>query len=574
MCFNAAVSGPIVADGARRRRRPPIVLIALGLVVLAAVVAAVALGAVRSVNQDTPSAAAPAPRFVEEAAAAGLDHVYDGEFSYFVGGGVAAFDCDGDGKPELYLAGGIRPAALFKNESPIGGALRFERLSDPTTDLDAVTGAYPLDIDGDGITDLAVLRHGENVLLRGLGDCRFERANETWGFDGGTEWTTAFAATWEAGSTWPTVAIGNYHDEDFTNPDELCQPNQLVRPAVGGSGFGPPTTLASSWCALSMLFSDWDHVGQRDLRVSNDHHYYSDLSDGEEQLWKMTPGEPPRLYTRDEGWQLLRIWGMGIASQDIDGDGRPEVFLTNQADNMLQTLVAGAQGPDYTDISRKSGTTATHPYAGGDTRNSTAWHAEFQDVNNDGLMDLFVTKGNVEAMEEFAAKDPPDLLIGQPDRTFVEGAQDAGIVDFARGRGAAVVDFNLDGLLDIVEVARRENVRLWRGVGAGTAHAPAPMGHWAALRLQQPGPNRDAIGAWISVKIGERVIDRELTVGGGHEGGQLGWTHFGLGPSQTAEVQVQWPDGEVGPWQSLPADGFAVIERGADAVRPWTPGAD
>ena len=178
---------------------------------------------------------------------------------------------------------------------------------------------------------------------------------------------------------------------------------------------------------------------------------------------------------------------MGIASQDIDGDGRPEVFLTNQADNMLQTLVDGAQGPDYTDISRKMGTTATHPYAGGDTRNSTAWHAEFQDVNNDGFMDLFVTKGNVEAMEEFAAKDPPNLLIGQPDHTFVEGAQDAGIVDFARGRGAAVVDFNLDGLLDIVEVARRENVRLWRGVGAGTAEAPAPMGHWAAVRLQQPG---------------------------------------------------------------------------------------
>ncbi|MFI5293331.1 MAG: ASPIC/UnbV domain-containing protein, partial [Candidatus Limnocylindrales bacterium] len=190
------------------------------------------------------------------------------------------------------------------------------------------------------------------------------------------------------------------------------------------------------------------------------------------------------------------------------------------------------------------------------------------------FMDHFVTKGNVEAMEEFAAKDPPNLLIGQPDHTFVEGAEDAGIVDFARGRGAAVVDLNLDGLLDIVEVARRENVRLWRGVGAGTADAPAPMGHWAAVRLEQPGPDRDAIGAWISVKIGERVIDRELTVGGGHEGGQLGWTHFGLGGSKTAQVQVQWPDGEVGPWLSLPADGFAIIERGADAVRPWTPGAD
>ena len=107
------------------------------------------------------------------------------------------------------------------------------------------------------------------------------------------------------------------------------------------------------------------------------------------------------------------------------------------------------------------------PYAGGDSRNSTAWHAQFEDVNNDGFMDLFVTKGNVEAMPDFAADGPSNLLIGQPDGTFVEGGEAAGIVDFARGRGAAVVDFNLDGLLDIVEVKRRENVRLWRNVGAG-----------------------------------------------------------------------------------------------------------
>ena len=85
---------------------------------------------------------------------------------------------------------------------------------DPATDLTDVTGAYPLDFDGDGLIDLAVLRRGENVLLRGLGDCRFERANETWSFDGGDAWTTAFSATWEGASTLPTLAIGNYLDLD------------------------------------------------------------------------------------------------------------------------------------------------------------------------------------------------------------------------------------------------------------------------------------------------------------------------------------------------------------------------
>jgi hypothetical protein len=101
-----------------------------------------------------------------------------------------------------------------------------------------------------------------------------------------------------------------------------------------------------------------------------------------------------------------------------------------------------------------------------------------------------------------------------------------------------VADFNLDGLLDIVEVTRRENVRLWRGLGAGTADTPEPMGHWAAVRLEQAGPNRDAIGAWIRVKVGERIIDRELTIGGGHAGGQLGWSHLGLGPADRAEIQA------------------------------------
>jgi hypothetical protein len=571
MCFNAAVSTSHLRPG--RHRRSAWLVVGAIVVLLVGLSVVIAASVVPRVLTPTPAAALGAPRFVEEAEAAGLDHVYDGEFEYFVGGGVAAFDCDEDGRPDLYLAGGSGPAALYRNTSPVGGALRFETQADPDTDLEAVTGAYPLDIDSDGILDLAVLRYGENVLLRGTGDCRFERANEAWGFDGGKEWTTAFSATWEAGASWPTLAFGNYHDEAFTDPGDLCQDNAVVRPGVSVAGFGPSAPLSPSWCALSMLFSDWGRTGQRDLRVSNDQHYYASFSKGEEQLWRFSPGRPPALYTRDDGWQLQRIWGMGIASQDLDGDGKPEVFLTNQGDNRLQTLVDGAKGPDYRDIALATGVTAHRPYTGDDDRTSTAWHAEFQDVNNDGFMDLFVAKGNVEAMPDYAAKDPSNLLIGQPDETFVEGGEAAGIVDYARGRGAAVIDLNLDGLLDIVEVKRRENVRLWRSLGAGSADAgqTTSIGHWAAVKLEQPAPNPDAIGAWVSVRVGGRMIERELTVGGGHVSGQLGWTHVGLGPYQTAQVRVQWPDGEVGPWQALPADGFAVIERGVQAVRVWTP---
>ncbi|HEY8168412.1 MAG TPA: CRTAC1 family protein [Candidatus Limnocylindrales bacterium] len=562
-----------MTDAIRARRRW-LWLATAALVVVSCIAVVVAALVVPGLVRGLTAVASPPPSYVEEAAAAGVEHVYDGDFGYFVGGGVAAFDCDDDGRPDLYVAGGSKPAALFRNHSPVGGALRFEPVPDPVTDLEAVTGAYPIDIDSDGITDLAVLRYGENVLLRGRGNCRFERANEAWAFDGGDLWTTAFSATWERDATWPTLAFGNYHDEAFTDPAELCQANELVRPAPDGGGFGPAVPLTPSWCALSMLFSDWNRTGQRDLRVSNDRHYYSDLSDGEEQLWRMTPGEPPALYTTDDGWQPFRIWGMGIASQDLDGDGRPEIFLTSQGPNVLQTLADGATGPEFQNITLASRATADRPYAGGDPQRSTAWHAEFDDVNNDGFEDLFVTKGNVEAMPDFAARDPSNLLIGQPDGSFDEGGESAGIVDYARGRGGAVVDLNLDGLLDIVEVKRRENVRIRRNLGAGSAGLASPMGHWAAVRLQQPGPDPDAIGAWISVRTSDRTIDRELTVGGGHVSGQLGWTHVGLGQATSAEVRVEWPDGEVGPWLPLPVDGFSVVERGAngdDAVRPWEP---
>jgi hypothetical protein len=536
-------------------------LVALAIVVLA----------LNVFGADASAAALAPPRFVEEAVAAGIQHAYDGDFTFFVGGGVAAFDCDDDGRPDLYFAGGTNPAALYRNESPIGGELRFAPVPDQATDLTRVVGAYPLDIDGDGRIDLAVLRFGENVLLRGLGDCRFERGNETWGYDGGDAWTAAFSAKWEGSAALPTLAFGNYLDLSRGRQNATCADNVLVRPEEASATFAEPTPLTPGWCTLSILFSDWDRSGRGDQRMTTDRHYYLD---GEEQLWRVAEGEPPRLYTQDEGWQQMQIWGMGIASYDVTGDGLPEVFLTSQGDNKLQTLADGAAQPNYLDMAIEAGVTAHRPYTGGDVMPSTAWHAEFQDVNNDGLIDLFISKGNVEAMPDFAAKDPSNLLLGQSDGTFSESGEAAGIVSFARGRGAAVVDLNLDGMLDLVQVNRRENVSLWRNVGWGRDTEPAPMGDWIAVSLEQPGPNKDAIGSWIEVKVGERTIRRELTIGGGHAGGQLGWIHFGLGGADGAEIRVRWPDGETGPWLELGANRFATIERGATEPRIWVPSQD
>ncbi|MBT8211796.1 MAG: VCBS repeat-containing protein [Acidimicrobiia bacterium] len=497
----------------------------------------------------TPTEAGSAPRFVDETDS-GIDHVYDGEFTFFVGGGVAAFDCDADGMLDVAFAGGANAAASYRNTSIFGGSIRFERVANPDLELTDVTGVFPIDIDSDGTVDLVLTRFGENVVLRGLGGCRFERANEPWSIDGGDVWTVGFAATWEPGESLPTLAFGNYIRLD-ENGQQFggCEDNALLRP--DGDTYGDSVDLSPGWCTLSVMFSDWDRTGRTDLRATNDRHYYRD---GEEQMWQITTAAEPRLYTRDEGWQKMQIWGMGIATHDVTGDGVPEVFLTSQADNKLQSLVEAAPGPEYTDIAIRRGVTAHRPFTGTDVLPSTAWHPEFQDVNNDGFTDLFITKGNVEATPGYAVADPNNLLLGQPDGTFVEGAEDAGILDFAPSRGAVVADFNADGLLDLVYINRREPARVWRNVASDA-------GNWVGVELRQPGPNPDAIGAWLEIQVGDLTMVREVAIGGGHGGDSLSPVHIGLGPAKDAKVRVQWPNGEVGPWLNIDANQTVILDR-------------
>lgn len=486
------------------------------------------------------------PTFVEETATSGITTAYQGDWQYVVGGGAAVFDCDGDQRLDVFIAGGEGPAGLFRNQSEPGGALRFVAVDGMAER--AVTGAYPVDIDSDGLIDLAVMRVGENHLMRGLGDCRFENANAAWGFDGGDAWSTAFAATWEAGQDWPTLAVGNYvHRFEEAFPWGSCTENWLHRPA--GAGFAPPLPLTPSHCALSMLFSDWSGTGVRDLRVSNDRQYYKG---GQEQLWHMET--TPRLWTEAEGWQRLRIWGMGIAGRDLDADGFTEFYLTSMADNKLQVLTPpdGPLLPRYKDQAFKRGVTAHMPFTGDDPRPSTAWHAQFEDVTNDGRADLYVVKGNVSTMPDFAAKDPNNLFVQRADGTFQEAGDR--VLSFATGRGGAVADFNADGLLDVLAVNRWESAQVWRNVSEG-------LGGFLFVDPVQAGANRNAVGAWIEVRTDAGLQRREVTVGGGHMSGVLAPWHFGIGTASTAQVRVIWPDGQASDWQSVPANQSVQISR-------------
>lgn len=521
----------------------------------------------------TPLAAiaddAPAPRPVtpifqeEQAAESGVDTVYNGDWEFMVGGSVSTFDCDDDGFPDMLLPGGAGKSVFYHNESKKGGPIVLKAMTSGL-EVDKLLGSYAIDIDGDGIKDIILLRLGENIVMHGKGKCQFERANETWNFDGGKAWSAAMAATWERGNSWPTIAIGNYIDpEADMEPWGSCTDNWLHRPdaAMPSRKFANPLPLTPSYCALSMLFTDWNRSGTPSLRVSNDREYYKG---GREQMWHVDPGKVPALYTEEEGWKYLRIWGMGIASYDLDFDGYPEYFLTSMADNKLQaltTLPKDGKGPaSYKDIAFAKGATAHRPYTGGDWHPSTAWHTDFQDVNNDGLVDLFIAKGNVAEMADFAKLDPNDMLVQNAKGNFIEMGLEAGIASMNVSRGAALVDFNLDGRVDLVVTNRWKPAQVWRNM-------TPDAGHFIEIGLKADGGNRDGIGSWIEVKHDGHVLRREITIGGGHAGGSLGWHHFGVGKDTEVDFRVIWPNGEADDWQKVAADGFYWVSPKTAAAK-------
>lgn len=486
-------------------------------------------------------------RFIDESAALPVAQVYSGGWEHFVGGGVAVFDCNDDGLPEIYAAGGTEPARLFLNRTAgPGGPFAFAS-GEEIPALTGVTGAYPLDIDNDGLLDLAVLRVGPNRLLMGQGDCRFADGGAALGFDAGDRWSTAFSATWEPGQALPTLAIGNYVDRTNPNgPFEACDVNELHRPE--GAHYTDPLLLEPGYCALSMLFSDWTRGGRADLRISNDRQYY--VREGAEQMWRMGP--VPRLLTEADGWKRFSIWGMGIASRDITGDGRPDLVLTSMADQ-LTLLSEGEDG--YVMAPYSIGTFAQRPHVGSDGRPSTGWTAQFGDVNNDGLDDLFIAKGNVDQMPSNAINDPNNLLIRQPDGRFAERSVEAGVATMERARGAALADFDGDGLLDLVVLNRRAPMELYRNATEGA-------GRWLAVVPRQAGANGFAIGAWIELRWPDgRITAREVTSGGGHVSGRNLPEHFGLGDVGRVDIRVIWPGGQVGDWQPAEAGRTWQIRR-------------
>ena len=468
----------------------------LGLAAAAVVVVGAALRR-SAVSRWSSRAAAPArsvpPRFIDETATAGVEPARTTAARPLRRAAASPpSTATTTGGPTCTSPAGAIRRRSTATTARSGGALRFSRLADPATDLTAVTGAYPLDIDGDGKVDLVgAPRSAAWTCCAASAAAGSRTANAAWAFDGGTGWTTAFSATWEGSATLPTLAVRQLRQLDAPASRPTRAPTtRCYRPDAGGQRLrarrsrSRPATARCRCCSATGTGRAGATCGSR-----NDRHYYID---GEEQLWRVAPGEPPRLYTEADGWVPMQIWGMGIASYDMTGDGYPEVFLTSQGDNKLQTLdrrPEPADVPRHRPQARRRPRPSRSPAA--TSCPSTAWHPEFEDVNNDGFVDLFVTKGNVERAARLR-RARPEQPVPRPARRHVRrggrGRRDRRLR--RAGAGAALADFNLDGLLDLVVVNRRRPSRCGATSARATRPTPAPMGHWLGVRLQQPGPNR------------------------------------------------------------------------------------
>ena len=320
-------AAPVVRASARPRPASRLLVGALG----AAVVALASCGGSGSSGPSTP----PLRR---RHRGAGIDHRYDGDFEFFVGGGVAAFDCDDDGRDELFFAGGSEPGRAVPQRQPDRRRrCGSTQLPSPVTDLTAVTGAYPLDVDSDGRTDLVVLRVAGTCVLRGLGDCRFERPTRRSASTRRRAGRPPSARRGRASNRLPTLAFGDYlvPGRGPLRRQPAAAAGRRRRPATPRRSRSRPATARCRCCSAT-----GSHSGRRDLRMSNDRHYYRDGDAS--SCGGSSPASRRREYTEADGWRPLQIWGMGIASQDLTGDGLPEVFLTSQGDNKLQTLADGA----------------------------------------------------------------------------------------------------------------------------------------------------------------------------------------------------------------------------------------
>jgi len=501
-------------------------------------------------------------------------------------GGVAIFDYNGDGRPDIFFANGADLQTLKKSSDKYSDRLFRNDGNGVFTDVTAQAGLQGHgfdngvaagDYDNDGHPDLFVMGVHGNTLYHSNGDGTFTNVTKKAGLDKSVD--PEFGPLYGVAAAWVDVNndglldlfVVNYLQWTWSdkplctinNVAEYCHPRYykgLPDQLFLNQGDGTFKDVSKEWGirdhvgkGMGVGVADYDLDGRPDLFVTNDAGYsflFHNLGNKFEEIAFQSSIALP-----EEG---AFISGMGLDFRDFDNDGYPDVAyvaLNRQTFPLFRNTGKG----DFTEVTASSNMTSQ-------SLGMSGFGPALYDFDNDGWKDLFVSRGHVSATH------PPGADVRQPNTVFRNlGArgkwqpltEEAGFIQStaARHRGCALGDFDADGRIDIVVTSMDANAELWMN------RSPS-AGHWLDIALHGTKSNRDGIGARIKVvtKAGTQYNHQTSSVC--YASSSLGPVHFGLGSeSNVQKVEITWPSGFVQTLENIDADRILKVTEDAPPAK-------
>ncbi len=477
-------------------------------------------------------------------------------------GGAAFFDFDQDGLLDIFLVnGGETPRG--KSPTPVRNALyrnlgngKFEEIS-ARAGVDHIS-FYGIavavgDYDNDGYPDLLVTGYPERALFHNNRDGTFSEVAGKAGLTGSGRWSTGAAWFDYDRDGRLDLVICHYGQMSFASAQRCeflgkptyCAPSSYGKGAPlalyrnnGNGTFADASTTSgldkSIGRGLGAVAIDVDDDGWTDLFVARDGSPNLLLMNQKNGTFRDSAMEAEVAYDPNG----VAKAGMGIDAADVNGDGRPDFVMTTFNNEQHSLFINRGKFPfeDWTIASS----------LGFLTMSFVGWGTHFLDYDNDGTMDLVIVSGHVNKIVELTTsnvtyKELPLLLRNDGKGSFRNMQEAAGPAFQTRydARGLAVGDYDNDGDIDAAVIRLQDTpVLLRNNLGENSS--------WVGLQLVGTKSNRDAIGAKLTVRLGDRKLVRWITGGASIFSSHDYRVVFGLGAnpgSPSTSVEIQWPNG-------------------------------